>query len=130
MKALVTNIEYDTDGQKIKLPKVLEFDVPIDMKYDDNRQNLHINLKAGEQLLDGDKAEQVLRFRHNNNGTSYPTEYGDNDLGRMRTQRDFIQAVVKKMATPSTLTKINDFIKIANKNRILIINLIFLFLFI
>ena len=31
MKALVTNIEYDTDGQKIKLPKVLEFDVPIDM---------------------------------------------------------------------------------------------------
>lgn len=52
--------------------------------------------EKGYQLLDGDKAEQVLRFRHNNNGTSYPTEYGDNDLGRMRTQRDFIQAVVKR----------------------------------
>jgi len=42
------------------------FDVPIDMKYDDNKQNLHINLKAGVQKLDGDKAEQVVRFRHNN----------------------------------------------------------------
>ena len=52
------------------------FDVPIDMKYDDNRQNLHINLKAGVQKLNGDKAEQVVRFRHNNNGTTYPSSYG------------------------------------------------------
>lgn len=92
------------------------FDVPINMDYDDSSQGLHIHLKKGYQLLDGDKAEQVLRFRHNNNGTSYPTEYGDNDLGRMRTQRDFLQAVIKKLATPSTLTKVNDFVKIANKN--------------
>lgn len=92
------------------------FDVPIDMDYDDPTQNLHIHMKKGYQLLDGNKAEQVVRFRHNNNGTSYPTEYGDNDLGRMRTQRDFLQAVVKKLATPATLTKINDLIKIANKN--------------
>ena len=33
------------------------FNVPIDMNYDDKSQNLHIHLKAGEQLLDGDKAE-------------------------------------------------------------------------
>ena len=86
------------------------------MDYDDPTQDLHIHMKKGYQLLDGDKAEQVVRFRHNNNGTSYPIEYGDNDLGRMRTQRDFLQAIVKKLATPATLTKINDFIKIANKN--------------
>ena len=35
MKALVTNIKYDTDGQKINLPKVLEFDIPIDMDEED-----------------------------------------------------------------------------------------------
>lgn len=92
------------------------FDVPIDMDYDDSSQDLHIHMKKGYQLLNGDKAEQVVRFRHNNNGTSYPIEYGDNDLGRMRTQRDFMQAVIKKLATPATLTKINDFVKIANKN--------------
>ena len=65
----------------------VEFDVPIDMKYDDVTQDLHINLKAGLQVLDGEKAEQLLRFRHNNNGTSYPTEYGDNDFGRMKTRK-------------------------------------------
>lgn len=92
------------------------FDVPIDMDYDDSNQNLHIHLSAGYQLLDGDKAEQVVRFRHNNDGTSYPTEYGDNDLGRMKTQRDFVEAVIKKLATPSTLTKIPELLKIAEEN--------------
>ena len=48
------------------------FNVPIDMDYDDTSQDLHIHLKAGEQKLDGDKAEQLVRFRHNNDGTSYP----------------------------------------------------------
>src|SRR5699024_3279078 len=65
----------------------VEFNVPIDMKYDDPTQDLHIDLKAGVQMIDGEKAEQLLRFRKNNDGTSYPTEYGDNDTGRMRTQR-------------------------------------------
>ncbi len=39
------------------------------------------------------KAEQIVRFRHNNDGTSYPEEYGDNDTGRMRTQREFIYSL-------------------------------------
>ena len=44
------------------------------------------------------KQKQLVRFRHNNNGTSYPEEYGDNDTGRMRTQRDFIMAVIEQTA--------------------------------
>lgn len=74
----------------------VEFDVPIDMDYDDPSQNLHIDLKKGMQIIDGNKAEQLLRFRHNNDGTTYPSEYGNNDLGRMRTQREFIKAVAKQ----------------------------------
>ena len=66
----------------------VEFDVPIDMEYDDAKQNLHIYLSKGRQRLNGEQAEGLLRFRHNNDGTSYPTEYGDNDIGRMRTQRE------------------------------------------
>ena len=65
----------------------VEFDVPIDMNYDDKTQGLHIHLKKGVQTIDGKKAEMLLRFRHNNNGTSYPTEYGDNDFGRMKTRK-------------------------------------------
>lgn len=116
------NIEYylniDTEALKQIVDSIggVYFDVPIDMDYDDPGQDLYIHMKAGYQLLDGDKAEQVLRFRHNNNGTSYPMEYGDNDIGRMRTQRSFIETVIKKLATPSTLTKVPELIKIAEQN--------------
>ena len=65
----------------------VEFDVPIDMNHDDRTQNLHIHLKKGVQTIDGKKAEVLLRFRHNNNGTTYPQEYGDNDFGRMKTRK-------------------------------------------
>ena len=72
----------------------IEFDVPINMDYDDPTQDLHIHLKKGMQTLEPEQVEQLLRFRHNNDGSSYPSSYGDNDYGRMRTQRDFIKAVI------------------------------------
>ena len=82
------------------------FDVPINMNYDDKTQNLHIHLKSGYQKIDGDHAEQLLRFRHNNNGTSYPSEYGDNDYGRMKTQRDFMMEVAKQTLSLKNITHI------------------------
>ena len=89
----------------------VEFDVPIDMKYDDPTQNLHIDLKKGLQKIDGPKAEQLLRYRHSNpdaNGkmTTYPASYGSDDFGRMRTQREFITATVKQMADWKNLSNI------------------------
>ena len=88
------------------------FDVPINMKYDSKKQNLHINLKKGYQKIDGKKAEQLLRFRKNNNNTSYPASYGSDDYGRMRTQRDFIIETIKQTLQLKNVTKINDLIKI------------------
>ena len=86
------------------------------MDYDDSSQDLHIHLKAGYQLLDGNKAEQLVRFRHNNNGTTYPVEYGQEDIGRMKTQRNFITEVIKQVAKPENITKVDEYIKIANNN--------------
>ncbi len=77
----------------------VEFDVPIDMDYDDPTQDLHIHLEAGMQKINGNKAEQLLRFRHNNDGSSYPMSYGDNDYGRMRTQREFIKTVASQLVS-------------------------------
>ena len=88
------------------------FDVPIKMDYDDSSQNLYIHLEPGYQLLNGEKAEWLVRFRHNNNGTSYSYEYGDNDLGRMRTQREFLMAVAKQALKLENITKIDDILKI------------------
>lgn len=94
----------------------VEFNVPMNMKYDDPTQNLHINLKEGTQKLDGDKAEQLLRFRKNNDGTTYPVEYGNDDFGRMRTQRDFISAVLKQTLKPGNIFKLGEILEIAHKN--------------
>ena len=93
----------------------VEFNVPIDMDYDDSSQDLHIHLKAGLQKLNGEQAENLVRFRHNNNGTSYPKEYGDNDTGRMRTQREFLNQLVKQTVKIENIVKIREILDIAYK---------------
>jgi len=90
----------------------VEFNVPIDMKYDDYTQDLHINLKKGYQTLTGEQAEQVARFRHNNDGSSYSYEYGNEDYGRMRTQRDLIIAVAKQTIKLKNVKEIKNMINI------------------
>lgn len=64
------------------------YDIPQDMNYDDPLQDLHIHLKAGYQLLDGDKAEQYVRCRY-----IYPT----GDLGRVEAQSDFLKEAFKQI---------------------------------
>ena len=90
----------------------VEFNVPIDMKYDDYTQDLHIDLKKGYQTLTGKQAEQVARFRHNNDGSSYSYEYGNEDYGRMRTQRDLIIAVAKQTIKLKNVKEIKNMINI------------------
>lgn len=94
----------------------IEFDVPKDMNYDDSSQDLHIHLSKGKQKLNGQQAEQLVRYRHDNDGSSYSSEYGDNDIGRMRTQREFITQIAKQTLKIGNITKINDLIKIAFDN--------------
>ena len=94
----------------------VRFNVPIDMDYDDDSQDLYIHIKAGEQLLDGQKAEHVLRFRHNNDYSSYSSEYGDNDFGRMRTQREFIQETAKQLIKIENAPKAVSLLDIVFKN--------------
>ena len=108
-------VVVDTEALKALVNTIggVYFDVPIDMNYTDKKQDLYINLKAGYQLLDGDKAEQVVRFRHNNDGSSYSFEYGDNDTGRMKTQRNFLKAVMQQTLTPTNILKIGNFLDIA-----------------
>ncbi len=92
------------------------FNVPMDMEYDDTSQDLHIDLKEGYQLLDGDKAEQLVRFRHNNDGSTYPSDYGMEDIGRMRTQREFLKAAAEQILSGSNIFKIDDIMKAVFEN--------------
>ncbi len=94
----------------------VEFDVPINMDYDDPSQDLYIHLQKGYQKLTGEQAEQVVRFRHNNNGSSYPAEYGNEDYGRMKTQRNLIIAVAKQTIKLKNVTEIRNMINIMKED--------------
>ncbi len=102
---LGTNIQYyvrvDFDAFHYLIDSIggIEFDVPQDMDYDDPTQDLSIHLKAGMQLLDGDKAEQLVRFRKDNYGGGY----ANGDLGRIEMQQNFMKALVKKVTDVDTI---------------------------
>ena len=96
----------------------IEYYVPTTMDYDDPTQDLHIQFEEGLQEIDGEEAEELLRFRKNNDGTSFPSEYGDNDIGRMRNQREFISAVIDQTITAGNITKLGQILDIAQRNLI------------
>lgn len=75
----------------------VEYDVPMDMDYEDPVQNLVIHLKAGPQVLDGAQAEGLLRFR---------SGYASADLGRISTQQDFIKEAAKQKLNIKYIFKI------------------------
>ena len=84
----------------------VDFNVPINMDYDDPLQDLSIHFQAGMQHLGGADALKVVRFRQNNDGTGYGTQ----DIGRIATQQAFLKTVAKKMlANPG---KIGDYVRI------------------
>jgi len=94
----------------------VEFNVPINMDYDSSAQDLHIHLKKGLQTLDGEQAEGLVRFRKNNNYTTYSSEYGNDDFGRMRTQREFLKEVAKQTLKAKNITKVGKLVDILKKN--------------
>ena len=71
----------------------VDFDIPINMDYDDPYQDLHIHFTKGPRHLNGQEAMEVVRFRHNNDGTGYGTE----DIGRIGAQQAFLKAVAKQL---------------------------------
>lgn len=83
-------------------------DVPINMNYDDPYQNLYIHLKKGTQTLTGKQAEQLVRFRKNNDGSGYP----NGDVGRVATQQMFIKAMASEVLSAKNISKIGNLIKI------------------
>ncbi|MCX7714624.1 MAG: LCP family protein [Clostridia bacterium] len=78
----------------------VDFDVPRDMFYEDPVQDLHINLKKGFQHLDGDKAEQLVRFRR----------YPEGDIARVKMQQSFLKALMQQKLNAQIITKIPDII--------------------
>jgi LCP family protein required for cell wall assembly len=83
----------------------VEFDVPMDMNYDDPEQGLHIHLKQGRQILNGDKAEQYVRYRK---GNSRKEGYQDGDIDRMKAQQKLMRALLEQKLKLKYFLKLDD----------------------
>ncbi len=89
-------IDLDCFESLVDLMGGVTFDVPVDMSYEDPEQDLYIDLKAGEQKLNGKEAMWVVRYR---------SGYAAADLQRVEVQRDFIQAALTQWLTVGNLWK-------------------------
>ena len=81
----------------------VEFDVPVDMHYDDPGQDLHIDIDAGLQTLDGENAVKVFRFRNT---------YAGGDIERIGVQHDLLMAIAKQTLTLGNVPNIGEIIDI------------------
>ncbi len=73
------------------------------MKYNDYSAKLKINLPKGDYVLNGQEAEEYLRFRKDSLG----------DIGRVHRQQKFVKALIEKIKSPDALKKIPEALKIA-----------------
>ncbi len=76
-----------------------------DMKYTDNTAKLHIDLQKGNQHLSGSEVEGYMRYRKDGLG----------DIGRIRRQQWFLNALAAKLKDPSVIIKIPEAIKSVSK---------------
>lgn len=84
----------------------LPIDVEKDMDYDDNWGKLHIHLKKGPQILNGEQAVGYARFRMDEEG----------DRGRIRRQQQVVRALGRKLKEPALLTRLPDVARVVQKS--------------
>lgn len=81
-------MDIDGFGDIVDAIGGVEMYVPQDMYYSDPNQDLYINLKEGYQTLNGDKAEQFVRYRYG---------LANGDIGRGDMQKLFMTAFIQKL---------------------------------
>lgn len=84
----------------------VDFYVPQNMDYEDPYQSLYIHLKEGQQVLDGEKAMQLVRFRG----------YSEGDIKRVQVQQDFLKALIKECLSIKHWGKIKAYLDLAMDN--------------
>lgn len=88
------SVDYKAVEEVVDILGGVEIEIPRRMKYDDPYADpeLHIDLQAGKQKLNGDQAIQFLRWRKNNDGSGG----AEGDLGRIERQQAFVKTAIKK----------------------------------
>lgn len=85
----------------------VEVNVPQAMQYEDPYQGLVIDLQPGVQTLNGEQAEGFVRYR---------SGYADADIGRLKAQKAFISAFMKKIFSLNGVLQIPELINTISAN--------------
>ena len=83
----------------------VEVFVPKPMQYKDSAQRLSINLVGGWQTLNGEQAEQYVRFREKDAG----------DLERVQRQQTMLLALRERLWSPKVLPRLPQLIRVMRK---------------
>jgi len=89
----------------------VHIDVPFHMRYDDPCQNLHIDIPAGSQRLDGTNALHFARYRLGND-----RRYNITDYERIENQQQLIAATLHELLSPRTLLRVPGLVRAYQDN--------------
>lgn len=106
-------VDVEVCAQLVDVIGGVWFDVPIDMDWDAPDQDLHIHIKAGYQLLNGEDAVKVMRFRYSNDSLS---TYEGGDIDRIGVQHDLLMALANQMLTFGNIPNLGKLIGIYEEN--------------
>ncbi len=103
-------VDWEAIGKMVDAIGGVYFNVPFRMHYVDTtpETGFTIDLEPGYQLLDGEQAMGVIRWRKNNVGGTY----SPGDVGRMKLQQQFIRDVAYQILKPQNVTKFGTFVTI------------------
>jgi len=104
------SVDYEAFVRIVDAVGGVEVYTPFHMIYDDPFQNLHINIPAGMQLLDGKNALRFSRYRLGNDRRKSITDYQ-----RIENQQQVLTAVARELLTPAAILAIPEFISIFNE---------------
>ncbi len=87
-------VEMDAFVKIVNYLGGVEYNVPFDMDMDDPTQDLYIHISKGLQLLDGENALKVIRYRHN-----------ISDLARISVRHGFLKEAVRTLLQPANVRR-------------------------
>ncbi|MBE7047615.1 MAG: hypothetical protein E7396_09465 [Ruminococcaceae bacterium] len=85
----------------------IDFDIPMDMVYEDPYQDLYINLKKGVHTLNGDGVTQLLQYRQ-----GYPR----GDMDRIELHQRFIKEFISQKLNKENIDKVPEIVGILSDN--------------
>ncbi|MBC8015136.1 MAG: LCP family protein [Sporomusaceae bacterium] len=89
-------IEWQSFIKVVDILGGVNLNVEHDMNYDDPYDNLSIHIPKGRQHLDGKRAGEYVRYRHDELG----------DIGRVERQQIFLKALSSQMLQSGTILKL------------------------